>query len=81
MLACDGRVGIGMRRSSWYWHATVELVVTCDGRVGVGVVRWSWYWRATVELVLACHHRRTGQHPFAGGGQTEFSPNGFSGGG
>ena len=25
-------------------------------------------------------HRRTGQHPF-GGGQTEFCPNGFSGGG
>ena len=26
-------------------------------------------------------HRRTGQHPFGGGGQTEFCPNGFSGGG
>ena len=25
-------------------------------------------------------HRRTGQHPF-GGGQTEFCPNGFVGGG
>ena len=25
-------------------------------------------------------HRRTGQHPF-GGGQTEFCPNGFGGGG
>ena len=26
-------------------------------------------------------HRRTGQHPFGGGGQTEFCPNGFGGGG
>ena len=27
-----------------------------------------------------CRHRRTGQHPL-GGGQTEFCPNGFGGGG
>ena len=26
------------------------------------------------------NHRRTGQHPFGGGGQTEFCPNGFGGG-
>ena len=25
-------------------------------------------------------HRRTGQHPFGGGGQTEFCPNGVGGG-
>ena len=26
-----------------------------------------------------CWHRRTGQHPLGGGGQTEFCPNGFGG--
>ena len=32
--------------------------------------------------VVRCYHRRTGQHPVGGGGgQTEFFPNGFSGGG
>ena len=34
-------------------------------------------WRV---LRNGCRHRRTGQHPFGGGGQTEFCPNGFSGG-
>ena len=32
-----------------------------------------------LPLVGGSSHRRTGQHPF--GGQTEFCPNGFSGGG
>ena len=31
-------------------------------------------------MLRRCLHRRTGQHPF-GGGQTEFCPNAFSGGG
>ena len=62
---CDCRVGIGVRLSSWYWRATVELVLACDGRVGLAcdgqvggdVPRSSWYWRATFELVLACDGR------------------------
>ena len=36
--------------------------------------------RTINRVKLRDTHRRTGQHPF-GGGQTEFCPNGFSGGG
>ena len=35
----------------------------------------------TLPPLVGSNHRRTGQHPFGGGGQTEFCPNGFSGGG
>ena len=40
-------------------------------------LKWYGYIRREEEYVDA--YRRTGQHPF-GGGQTEFCPNGFSGG-
>ena len=52
-----------------YIHITTSRCISIIYIKLLGLKRLSW------------HHRRTGQHPFGGGGQTEFCPNGFGVGG